>query len=63
MADPPAARPGGAEDEPVLQTGAGEGHLVDGFAVFKPIARGDLTPGESPKSAGLAHNSRDQPAV
>ena len=37
--------PLGREDKPILQTREGEGTLPDGFAVFKPIARGDLTPG------------------
>lgn len=37
--------PHGREDTPILQTKEGEGIIPDGNAVFKPIARGDLTPG------------------
>jgi hypothetical protein len=37
--------PLGREGEPVLQTKPGEGNVPDGNAVFKPISRGDLTPG------------------
>jgi hypothetical protein len=37
--------PLGRKDTPILQTKVGEGVISDGSAVFKPIAKGDLTPG------------------
>ena len=37
--------PLGRKDKPVLQTKQGDGAIPDGNAVFKPISRGDLTPG------------------
>lgn len=37
--------PFGREQELMLQTKEGEGAILDGTAIFKPIARGDLTPG------------------
>ena len=37
--------PLGPKDTPILQTKVGDEVIPDGNAVFKPIARGDLTPG------------------
>ena len=37
--------PNGPADAPVVQTNPGEGKIEAGFAVFKPITNGDLTPG------------------